>query len=177
MSCREMKKLSSRLADLLLDTQSVPSAVRRHVEECPECGAELHQLQATMSLMDDWVVPEVNPYFDAKLLARLRSEQDGAPVGFPARFLERLRARFVYGSSLRWQPLMAGALALVVLVGGGTYADLAWQSARPRESATIRDLQSFDGNAQVLQQLDSIDQPGDSQNQDSGPSGGSSAND
>jgi hypothetical protein len=69
------------------------------------------------------------------------------------------------------QPLIAGALALAVLVGGGTYADLAWRSAnQAQESATIRDLQSLDGNAQVFQQLDSVDQPVGQTGDDSGVS-------
>jgi hypothetical protein len=104
--------------------------------------------------LDDWAVPEANPFFDAKLLSRLRSEEQAKPVGL----VERWKARLLYGSGLRMQPLMAGALGLVVLIGGGTYADLSWQAHHPEESAAVRDLQSLDGNAQVFQQLDSIDQ-------------------
>jgi anti-sigma factor RsiW len=173
MSCRETNKTNSKLADLLLDPQSASAALRRHVEECSDCRRELAELRSTMALMDEWSVPEANPFFDAKLLARVRAERETMPAGF----LERWKARFLYGSSLRMQPLMVGALALVVLVGGGTYADLAWQASRPHESATIRDLQSLDGNAQVFQQLDSIDQSVDQQNQDSGASSGSPSND
>jgi hypothetical protein len=163
MGCRETKKTQSKLADLLLDPQSVPEEVRRHVDACSECREELEELRRTMALMDAWAVPEANPFFDAKLLARVRAERDAAPAGF----LERMRDRFVYGSSLRMRPLMAGALALVVLVGGGTYANLAWRASMPRESAAVRDLQALDGNAEVFQQLDSIDQSPDQQNQDS----------
>ena len=173
MGCRETKKTKSKLVDLLLDPESVPAEVRHHVEECAECRKELRELQSTMVLMDEWAAPEVNQYFDARLLARVRAEHEARPAGF----FERLRDRFVYGSSLRMQPLMAGALALVVLVGGGTYANLAWQASRPHQSAAVRDLQALDGNAQVFQQLDSIDQPGDQQDQDSGASSGSPAND
>jgi hypothetical protein len=168
MNCR---KVNSRLADLLLDPQSVPVELRQHVKECAGCGRELAELRATMGLLDDWAVPEANPFFDAKLLSRLRAEGQAKPVGF----LERWKARLLYGSNLRMQPLMAGALALIVLVGGGTYADLSWQSHQQSdESAAVRDLQSLDGNAQVFQQLDSIDQPAAPQSQDSGTAGPSS---
>jgi hypothetical protein len=173
MDCREMKKTKSKLADLLLDPQSVSPEMRHHVDGCSECRRELEELRSTMALMDAWEVPEANPFFDAKLLARVRAERDAAPAGF----FERLRDRFVYGSSLRMRPLMAGALALVVLVGGGTYANLAWQASRPHESAAVRDLQVLDGNAEVFQQLDSIDQSQDQQNQDSEGSPGSPASD
>jgi len=168
MNCQ---KLNSKLADLLLDPQSVPVEMRRHVEECAGCSRELAELRATMGLLDDWAVPESNPFFDAKLLSRLRSEEQTRPIGF----FERWKARFIYGSSLRMQPLMAGALGLVVLVGGGTYADLSWQSYhRTDESAAVRDLQSLDGNAQVFQQLDSVDQSAAQDDQDSGTAAPSS---
>ena len=168
MNCQ---KVNSKLADLLLDPQSVPAELRQHVEECARCSHELAELRTTMGLLDDWSVPEVNPFFDAKLLSRLRTEEQGKSVGF----VERWKAHFIYGSSLRMQPLMAGALALIVLVGGGTYADLSWQSHQQSdESAAVRDLQSLDGNAQVFQQLDSIDQSAAPENQDSGTAAPSS---
>lgn len=171
MDCR---KMNSKLADMLLDPHSVPAELQRHAEECPACARELTELRATMSLMDEWATPEANPFFDAKLLARLRTEQQTSPAGF----LERLKARFLYGSRLRMQPLLAGALGLVVLVGGGTYADLAWQTAhRTQESAALRDLQSLDGNAQLFQQLDSVDQSAGQQDQDSGSPSTSPADD
>lgn len=170
MNCREMKKTNSMMADLLLDPQSVPAEARLHIEACADCARELAELSSTMSMMDEWAAPEVNHFFDAKLLARLRSEQQAEPAGF----FERWKARFLYGSHLRMQPLMAAALAVILLAGGGTYADLSWQAAHQnRESATLQDLQSLDGNAQVFQQLDSVDQA----DQDPGTQSASPTND
>jgi anti-sigma factor RsiW len=156
MNCREV---NSKLADLLLDSAEAHVNARRHLEGCAGCRKELAELRATMNLMDEWAVPEVNAFFDAKLLARLRAERQATPAGF----WERLRARVQYGSSMRMQPLMAGALAIIFLAGGGTYFDLAVYNQRPQESATVRDLQSLDGNYQVFQQLDSVDQTVDQQ--------------
>jgi anti-sigma factor RsiW len=176
MNCQELnsEKPNLKLADLLLDPELAPAALREHVAQCAECARELAELRNTMGLLDDWAVPEANPFFDAKLLSRLRSEEQSRRVGFAERFLERWRARFVYGSSLRMQPLMAGALGVVLLIGGGAFADLSWQSHhQTEESAAVRDLQSLDGNAQVFQQLDSVDQS-TAQDDDSGPSGPSS---
>ena len=167
MNCR---KVNSKLADLLLDPQSVPAELRQHVEECAGCGRELAELRATMGLLDDWAVPQANPFFDAKLLSRLRSEEQARPVGF----WERWKARLMYGSRLRMQPLMAGALGIVILIGGGTYADLSWQAHHTDESAAVRDLQSLDGNAQVFQQLDSVDQSATQDDEDSGSASPSS---
>jgi hypothetical protein len=162
MNCQ---KINSKLGDLLLDPDALSAEARLHVESCGECARELAELRSTMALLDDWAVPEANPFFDAKLLARIRSEQ-----GVPAPgLLERWKTRLLYGSNLRMQPLLAGALGLAVLIGGGTYADLIWRAGRPvEESATVRDLQSLDGNAQVFQQLDSIDQSAQQPDQDAG---------
>jgi hypothetical protein len=170
MNCREMKM---KLADLLLDPNSATSEALRHLEECGECREELAELRSTMTLMDDWATPEPSPFFDAKLLARLRAEQDAPPAGVFARW----KWWFQYGSKHRMRPLMAGALGLVILVGGGTYADVAWHSSAPPESATLHDLQSLDSNAEVFQQLDSVDQATDQQNQDSGTPASSPSND
>jgi hypothetical protein len=168
MNCQNV---NAKLADLLLDPESVPAELRRHAEECAGCSREIAELRATMGLLDEWSAPEISPFFDAKLLARVRAEAEAEPAGL----WERLKARFVYGSSLRMRPLMAGALGVVVLVGGGTYADLAWQAShRTDESAMVHDLQSLDGNAQVFQQLDSIDQSAMPQDENSG-SGSSSS--
>jgi hypothetical protein len=170
MNCREVKP---KLADVLLDSRAASGEALRHVETCEDCRDELAGLRATMSLMDEWAVPEVNPFFGAKLLARLRAEQQASPAGF----WERWKARFLYSSSLRLQPLMAGTLAAVFLIGGGVYLDLAVLGVRPQESATVRDLQSLDGNSQVFQQLDSVDQTVDQQEPSSGDAAAPSSND
>ena len=166
MDCR---KMNEKLADLLLDPGAAPVEVRDHLDGCADCREQLRELRATMELMDEWQSPELTPYFDGKLAARLRAEKAAAPAGF----FERLRARVMFGNNLHMKPLLAGALALVIAVAGGTYADLTLRSSQPQESATVHDLQSFDRNAQVFQQLDSVDQ----QDDDSGASSGGQSND
>jgi len=169
MICREVQ---NRLPDLLLDRERVPVEVRAHVAECAACGKELQELEATMALMDAWTAPEVSPYFDGKIAVRLREEQAAAPAGW----LERMRARLLFGNSMNLRPLAAAALALAVAVGGGMYAGLAGSGhpARPTPvqaaSPVIQDLQSLDENAQVFQQLNSMEQDTDN---NSGGSGGS----
>lgn len=170
MNCRE---LNSNLAGLLLDAREVTAEAHGHLEGCADCRGELEELRATMKLMDDWVAPEVNPYFDAKLLARLRAERQARPAGV----WERLKARILYGSGLRMQSLMAGALAAVFMIGGGAYFDLEVYNQRPQESAAVRDLQSLDGNSQVFQQLDSVDQTVDQQEPGSADGAGTPSSD
>jgi len=154
MICRKVK---ANLADLLLDPESVSVDVRDHLKECAACHQELQSLQATMSLMDEWHAPEPSSYFDSKLAVRLREEQRAEPAGV----LERMRARILFGSNVHLRPIAAGALALLIIIGGGTYADLmtSSHSGTPAKiSATVQDLQSIDDNAQVFQQLNSLDQ-------------------
>jgi hypothetical protein len=83
----------------------------------------------------------------------LRTEQATAP----ASLLERAKAWWLYSTNLRMRPVAAGALAMMLAVGGGTFALLAPETPVPQTSATVRDLQSYDGNAQLFQQLNALD--------------------
>lgn len=158
MICRMTKE---NLENLLLDPERVPAAVRSHLSGCPECSRELAALQATMAALDLWEAPEPSPFFDARMAAKLRSEREAAPAGF----FERMRTRLLFGTNLGLRPIAAGAFALLVLIGGGTYAGLMNQAVAPpavvHPSATLQDLQSLDENAQVFQQLNSLDQQDD----------------
>ncbi|HEY1809844.1 MAG TPA: hypothetical protein VGG42_14865 [Acidobacteriaceae bacterium] len=148
------------MPDLLLDRERAPVEVRAHAANCAECGKELRELEATMALMEAWEAPEISPYFDGKMAVRLREEQAASPAGW----LERMRARLQFGNSMSLRPLAAAALALAVAVGGGMYAGFAGygHQARPTPvqaaSPVIQDLQSLDENAQVYQQLNSMEQ-------------------
>ena len=166
MICRNVK---SKMPDLLLDPKSVSADVWAHVESCAECARELHELEATMALMDAWDAPEVSPYFDGRMGAVLREEQQNPP----ASWLERLRARLMFGDKMNLRPMAAAALALVIAVGGGMYGVFTDHGAQPppQQSQVIRDLQSLDENAQVFQQLNSMDEQ-----QDAGDSGSSANN-
>lgn len=146
------------LLDLLVTPESVPAAVREHVAGCAACREELAGLRSTMALLDDWSAPDPSPYFDTRLLARLRAEQAAPRAGW----FERIRARVLFGSDLQLRPIAAGALAIMLVAGGGTFAGLNMlQKAPPPESATVHDLQNLDGNAQVFQQLSAMDQSDD----------------
>jgi anti-sigma factor RsiW len=157
MICQEVQK---RLPDLLLDRERVPVEMRAHVADCAECGKELKELEATMALMDAWAAPEISPYFDGKMAVRLREEKEAAP----ANWLERMRARLLFGNSMSMRPLAAAALALAVAVGGGMYAGFSGlgHQAQPTPvqaaSPVIQDLQSLDENSQVFQQLNAMEQ-------------------
>jgi hypothetical protein len=168
MICRIAK---TKLMDLVEDetTSRTPglAELRLHVEQCAECARELAELRATMAMLDTWEAPEPSPYFGQRMSALLREEREAEPAGF----FERLRARFLYGSNTHLRPIAAGALGLLLLIGGGTFAGLMSTAPAPvHASATVRDLQSLDENSQVFQQLNALDQ------QDDDPDGGAGSN-
>jgi hypothetical protein len=151
MNCPEMK---NHLAEVVFESRPLPEETRKHVAECVECAAELAELQTTWKLLDQWQAPEPSAFFDAKLYAKLRTEQSTAP----ASFFERAKAWVLYSSSLQTRRFAAGAMATVLVIGGGTFALLNNQPVPVAQtSATVRDLQSYDGNAQLFQQLNALD--------------------
>ena len=168
MDCRTMKtNLPTLLPDLLLDPAAVPAAARQHIDTCAECrqtiDRELGGHTATLHLLDHWQAPPVSPYFHSRMGALLREEQARPPAGIFARMRSWLLL-----TDLHMKPV-AGAAALGVLlaVGGGAYLDLshsinqqgqqAYVTPAPQASATVRDLQSLDENAQVFQEMSSLD--------------------
>jgi hypothetical protein len=111
-------------------------------------------MEKTLKLLDEWQAPEPSAFFDAKLYARLRSEQATAP----ATWLERAKAWLLYSSNLQVRQLAAASLVAALAIGGGTFALLGHQDVPVAQaSATVRDLQSYDGNAQLFQQLNALD--------------------
>ncbi|HEX4039637.1 MAG TPA: hypothetical protein VHX37_16385 [Acidobacteriaceae bacterium] len=155
MICRTVK---ANLPDLLLAPESAPAEVRAHVESCADCAQELRELEVTMAALDAWEAPEMSPYFDGKMAVRMREEREAPPAGW----LERMRARLLFGNHMSLRPVAATALAVALLVGGGLYADFSGQPQHPVPTAAaspvIQDLQSLDENQQVFQQLNSMDQ-------------------
>jgi hypothetical protein len=147
------KQYRDNLVELALSPHHAPThlaEVKTHVSDCASCQESLESLRATMAMMDTWSAPKLNPYFDVRMAARLREERAAAP----ASWLELLRARFQYLSNLQMRPLMAGALATCIMIGGGTFAGLKPAPVAP--SATIVDLRIMDRNDQALQQMDQL---------------------
>jgi hypothetical protein len=108
-----------------------------------------------MAVLDSWTVAEPSPYFLTRLDARVCEERDAPPQGW----LERLRARFVYGPSVHARPLAAMALSVMLLLGGGAYLGVANLEQPPgptSEAAVVHDLQTLDSNAQLLDQLEAM---------------------
>ena len=161
MDCEKCKK---HLPELLFEgesgdsTKAATTEMTLHAARCEACAAELAELRATMTLLDTWKAPQPSPYFDTRMAALLREERQAPPAGF----FERMRVRLMFGSNTQLRPVMAGALALVLLVGGGTFAGVnhLTHPAMRQASATVGDLQSLDANAQTIDQMDQLLQDG-----------------
>jgi hypothetical protein len=109
-----------------------------------------------MALLDDWKAPEPSPWFEARMMARFREEQQRAPEGLFA----RLRDRWLFGNTAVMKPMMAGAMAVLLVAGGGSYWELTQTGSAAHKpatvSATVQDLQILDNNAQAIQQMDQL---------------------
>jgi hypothetical protein len=155
MKCKDCQSV---FLDLLLDPgASANAAARDHIASCAECKQEFQSFEATFALLDTWKAPEPSPYFDQKLAVRLREEQALAPAGW----FERLKSRLLFNTGRQLRPALAGALALVLIVGGGTFAGVSGLVHRsPQSSAAVEDLQILDKNDQALQTMDQLLQDG-----------------
>ncbi len=112
------------------------------------CVLPTHVVEGCLGALrsQNWVVSMT------RFQARLREEQQAEPAGW----LERLRARFMMRPQMHTRPLVALAMTVLLLVGGGAYLDFYWQAPVPKEAAVVHDLQTLDNNAQLLDQLESI---------------------
>lgn len=146
--------METKLAEMLLDPEMAPAAVKEHVGTCDGCRSELEELRATMTALDAWEAPAPNPYFMTRFEARLRDEKQKAPAGL----LERLKARLELSPRMHARPLAAMTLTMCLLLGGGAYLNVYWEAppAAPPETAVVHDLQTLDNNAQLLDQLENI---------------------
>lgn len=151
MNC---KHCQSVFLDLLLDRRAASNAAaKNHIKSCAECSREFQSLEAAFALLDEWKAPEPSPYFDQKLAVRLREEQALAPAGW----FERLKSQLLFNTGRQFRPALAGALALALVVGGGTFADVSGMlHPKPQISATVQDLQILDRNDQAFQAMDQL---------------------
>ena len=75
MTCNEIREL---MPDLALGVTPLSADIEGHVHSCGECAVKLEGIRKTMALLDEWQAPEPSPYFDTRLKARLREEQEKA---------------------------------------------------------------------------------------------------
>ncbi len=154
----DCKTFANELPDLVLTAGAKPSlAAVAHMKICPPCAEEYLSFQKTFGMLDAWIAPEPTPYFNQKLAVLIREEQAKPKMGW----FERLETRLKLNTGRNFRPAMVGALALALLVSGGSIATLnnpGQQAPIAAPSPALRDLQILDRNEQAFQQLDSLQQ-------------------
>ena len=155
----DCKTFQDELPDLILSPGAQPSlAAQVHLRECPPCTEELLSFQRTFAVLDTWTAPDPSPYFDQKLQVRIREEQSAPKMGW----FEALKTRILFGTGHQFRPALAGALALVLAIGGiGSFVGVNYSGSQPQASATVEDLQILDRNAQAFDVLDQLQQDDD----------------
>ena len=144
MSCNELR---DQLVDVACGTEA-SADVSKHVESCAACATTLNELRQTMALLDEWQVPEPSPYFDVRLQARLREEQQKA-----------------HASWFDWfrKPALGMAAALLIAAAVGLMSHDTGNKPGPNSSTQYvagtasGDLQFLDKNADLVQDFDALD--------------------
>jgi predicted anti-sigma-YlaC factor YlaD len=150
MDCR---MIHEQLPDVALGITPAPPEVELHLGECSQCAETLQALRATMNLLDEWEAPEPSPYWDVRMQARLREEQQRA-------------------SSTGWmqwfrRPALSIAAALGLILGIGMIQierfvqqeDKVQTADRVTGTAgtAVSDLQFLDNNSDMLQNFTALD--------------------
>lgn len=145
-----------RFRDQMLDAMQgkAPAELEEHARACGACAQELAAFKQTSALLDQWPAPEVSPYFDSRLRARLR-EQAATPAGWWA-----------------WvrKPALAAAFVLLAVLGGGLLDLGTPRTEVPQVPVAVRsqpqadtgsavaDLQTLDQNQELYANFDLLDE-------------------
>jgi len=143
MKCDEIKEL---MLDVAAGAEEATPAMNEHLLGCSACASKLSDMRKTMALLDEWQAPKPSPYFDTRLAARMREE----------------RAKPQRAAWLSWfrAPVLAGALALVLMMAGG----VNWFKTAPPPpppvaalGTAVGDLQALDKNEDLYANFDLLD--------------------
>lgn len=147
MKCDQIRE---RMPDVAAGFSQPTSEESAHLATCTSCAEQLKAMRATMSLLDEWRVPEPSPYFDTRLQARLREEMAKPQAGW-----------------LQWfrQPVLAAALMVVFGLGLGLYFGPGRGMQRVETTATVvaptgsavSDLQTLDKNHDLYADFELLD--------------------
>jgi anti-sigma factor RsiW len=152
-SCNETRELMPDLAAGLIEATP---AIKAHLDSCAECSGKLEAFRQTMSLMDEWQAPELSPYFDVRLNARLREEAANAKqsVGW----LQWLRKPALAAS---FALLMVVSVALVRMNSGNSGSSNSTVPAAVQTQAepgtAVGDLQALEKNQNLYSDFDVLD--------------------
>lgn len=155
MNCNGVRE---QLVDVAAGAEA-SADVQKHVDSCSACAETLNELRSTMALLDEWQAPEITPYFDTRLQARLREEQQKAATSW-----------------LDWfrKPALGLAAALLIAAGVGLFqggnnpnktiaavttssANSATSQVVATEGSAVGDLLLLEKNSEMLKDFDALD--------------------
>jgi predicted anti-sigma-YlaC factor YlaD len=146
MKCSEILEL---MPDLAGGLSTASPEMDEHLKSCDCCQAKLEEFRQTMALLDQWQAPEPSPYFDVRLMARVREER-AKPTGW----LSWLR-----------KPVLAVSLAVLMVMSvvlfrtdTGSYrfgGDSGPVAALP--GSAVGDLQALDKNSDLYSDFELLD--------------------
>lgn len=151
MNCQRFRE---QMLDAIQGKPPAELQLEDHVRACPACAQELEALKKTSALLEEWTAPEVSPYFDSRLRARMR-EQAAAPIGWWA-WLRR--------------PALAATLTILMAVGIGVLipgtpespvAQVPTQNhpqVQAHKGTAVADLQTLDQNQELFIDFDLLDE-------------------
>lgn len=149
MKCEEIRE---KMPDVAAGFGEPTADESNHLATCNACAEQLKAMRTTMSLLDQWQVPEPSPYFDVRLQARLREEMTKPQAGW-----------------FHWfrQPVLAAALTVAMGVGVGMFFA---QRGRVNDQgpqlvnagpvgpgSAVSDLQTLDKNHDLYADFDMLD--------------------
>jgi anti-sigma factor RsiW len=135
----------------------LPAEAAVHVQTCASCATAWAEHQKLMTLLDEWKAPEASPFFDTRLMARVREAKAGEAAR--PRILAWLE-RPLFGMPM-WRPVAAGTLAVAMAVGIGVTRNggdtTAHQQIQFAKGTAVGDLQSLDKHEAEISNLDLLD--------------------
>jgi anti-sigma factor RsiW len=148
------EKLRPELMEAVLSgPEALSPQAQEHLRSCMACANELASFGETMALLDEWQAPEPSPYFNSRLMARVR-EEAAAPVRGWLMWLRR--------------PVLAMAAAALIALGAGLlefghfnqeHNTLANENVVHVNApgTAVGDLQYLDKNADLFSEFDALD--------------------
>jgi predicted anti-sigma-YlaC factor YlaD len=147
MKCEEIDDL---MLDVAAGAGEATPAMDEHLRGCATCAARLADMRKTMAVLEEWQAPEPSPYFDTRLAARMREE----------------RAKPERAAWLSWfrLPVLAGALGLILMMGGGIrwftsghFGPTPITAERATPGTAVGDLKALDTNEDLYANFDLLD--------------------
>ena len=147
MMCEKLRQ--EFMEAVLSGPETASPEAQEHLRTCPACAAELASFRQTMGLLDEWQTPEPSPYFNTRVMARVR-EEAAAPAQSWFGWLRR--------------PIAAVAAVVLVAVGVGLFQighnrdhNILATNDGVVQGSAVNDLQYLDKNADLFTEFDALD--------------------